>query len=110
MILRNVNTGEFEVYDLLNNQITSANSLGTIGLNFEVAGFAADPPVLDQSTSQLVQKMAGFGGGGGVDGLNTVALGADTSQQSLLTAPSANRSGLSGPSQRANNTGDISES
>jgi serralysin len=39
MILRSVNTGQFEVYNIVNNQITSANSLGTIGLNFQVAGF-----------------------------------------------------------------------
>jgi hypothetical protein len=32
--------------------------------------------------------MAGFGGGGGTaESLNTVALGADTSQQTLLTTP-----------------------
>jgi RTX calcium-binding nonapeptide repeat (4 copies) len=40
--------------------------------------------------SQLVQAMAGFGGGSGAaDGLNTVPLGADTSQQQLLTTPHA---------------------
>jgi len=40
------------------------------------------------STSQLVQAMAGFGGGSGAaDSLNTVPLGADTSQQTLLTTP-----------------------
>jgi hypothetical protein len=34
--------------------------------------------------------MAGFGGGSGAaDGLNTVPLGADTSQQQLLTTPHA---------------------
>ena len=38
--------------------------------------------------SQLVQAMAGFGGGSGAaDSLNSVALGADTSQQTLLTTP-----------------------
>jgi len=26
-MLRNVNTGQFEVYDIVNNQITTANSL-----------------------------------------------------------------------------------
>jgi hypothetical protein len=32
--------------------------------------------------------MAGFGGGSGAgEGLNTVALGTDTSQQTLLTTP-----------------------
>src|SRR5262249_41175167 len=40
--------------------------------------------------SQLVQAMAGFGGGSGAaDGLNTVALGDDTSQQQFLTTPHA---------------------
>jgi hypothetical protein len=40
------------------------------------------------STSQLVQAMAGFGGGSGAaDISNTVPLGADTSQQPLLTTP-----------------------
>jgi hypothetical protein len=40
------------------------------------------------STSQLVQAMAGFGGGGGTDnGLNAVPLGADTSQQQFLVTP-----------------------
>jgi len=42
------------------------------------------------STSQLVQAMAGLGGGSGaVDGFNTSAFGADTSQQTFLTAPHA---------------------
>jgi hypothetical protein len=37
---------------------------------------------------QLVQAMAGLGGGSGAaDGLHTVALGTDTSQQPLLTTP-----------------------
>jgi len=38
------------------------------------------------STSQLVQAMAGFGGGA-ADTSNTVPLGADTSQQQFLTTP-----------------------
>ena len=93
MILRNVNSGEFEVYDIVNNQITSANSLGAVGLDFQLGGFAADPPTAsgaftDISTSQLVQAMAGFGGGSGAAD-NAVALGADTSQQPLLTTPHA---------------------
>jgi hypothetical protein len=39
------------------------------------------------SASQLVQAMAGFGGSGAAEDLNTAALGADTSQQAFLTAP-----------------------
>jgi hypothetical protein len=41
----------------------------------------------DGSSSQLVQAMAGFGGGSGAgDDLNA-GLNADTSQQPLLTTP-----------------------
>ena len=54
---------------------------GSVGLDWQLGGFAADPP-----TSQLVQAMAGFGGGA-ADDLNAAALSADTSQQPLLTTP-----------------------
>jgi hypothetical protein len=102
MVLSNVNTGAFEVYDISNNVITSATSLGAVGLDFQVGGVAVDPPVAaagamnqpaagamgasDNSTAQLVQAMAGFGASNSAaDGLNTAPLGADTSQQTLLT-------------------------
>ena len=94
-VLRNVNSGAFEVYDLATNQLTGAASLGSVGLDWQVGGFAADPPTAsmgtpDGSTSQLVQAMAGFGGGSGTaDTSNTVSLGADTSQQQFLTTPHA---------------------
>ena len=39
MMLRNRNTGQFEVYDIRNNAITSASNLGTVGSDFQVAGF-----------------------------------------------------------------------
>jgi hypothetical protein len=93
LVLRNVNTGAFEVYDIAHNQLTGAAPLGAVGLDWQVGGLAADPPTgpmgsSDGSTSQLVQAMAGFGGGSGAaTGLNTVPLGADTSQQPLLTTP-----------------------
>jgi hypothetical protein len=92
MILRNANTGQFELYDIVNNQITSAFNIGAVGLDFQLGGFAADPPTTSMgsagSTSQLVQAMAGFGGGSGAaDSLSTVPLGADTSQQTFLTTP-----------------------
>jgi uncharacterized repeat protein (TIGR01451 family) len=80
LVLRNVNTGAFEVYDIANNQIIGAASLGQVGLEWQLGGFAADPPSApssgsDRSTSQLVQAMAGFGGGsGGAENLNAVPL------------------------------------
>jgi hypothetical protein len=93
LVLRNANTGAFEVYDIAGNTLVGAASLGAVGLDWQLGGFAADPPSAsmgssDGSTSQLVQAMAGFdGGSGAANGLNTVAPSADTSQQPLLTTP-----------------------
>ena len=39
MLMRNSNTGAFEVYDISNNAITSAASMGQVGLEWTVAGF-----------------------------------------------------------------------
>jgi hypothetical protein len=92
LVLRNINTGAFEVYDIANNQVTGAASLGAVGLNWQLGGFASDPPTTSMgssgSTSQLVQAMAGFGGGAG-DTVNAVPFGADTAQQTVLTTPHA---------------------
>jgi probable HAF family extracellular repeat protein len=92
LVLRSASTGAFEVYDIANNQLIGAAPLGSVGLDWQLGGFAADPPTTSMgssdSTSQLVQAMAGFGGGSGAAGAsNTVSLGADTSQQPLLAAP-----------------------
>jgi hypothetical protein len=90
LVLRNVNTGAFEVYDIANNQLTGGASLGSVGLDWSLGGFAVDPPSVpmggsDGSTSQLVQAMAGFGGGSGADSMNAALPATDTSQQPLLT-------------------------
>jgi hypothetical protein len=93
LVLRNKNTGAFEVYDIANNQLTGAAPLGAVGLDWQLGGFAVDPPTgsmgsSDSSTSQLVQAMASFdGSSGAANDLNTGAPSADTSQQTLLTAP-----------------------
>jgi hypothetical protein len=59
------------VYNITNNQITGAALLGTVGLDWQLGGFAADPPTDDASVGQLVQAMAGFDGGSGpADSLN----------------------------------------
>ena len=92
LVLRNVNTGAFEVYDIANNQLTGAANLGQIGLGWQLGGLAADPPtgsMGDSSQSaQLAQAMAGFGGGSGAaETLNAAPLSADASQQPLLTTP-----------------------
>ena len=95
LVLRNVNTGQFEVYDIANNMITSAASLGAVGLNWQLGGFAVDPPTASAASmgdasraAQLVQAMAGFTGSSGAgQSLNIAPLGADMSQQTLLTTP-----------------------
>jgi hypothetical protein len=90
LVLRNVNSGAFEVYDIANNQITGAASLGQVGLEWQLGGLAAAPAAGAMggsgSTSQLVQAMAGFGGGA-ADTSNIVPLGTETSQQQFLTTP-----------------------
>jgi len=91
LVLRNVNTGQFEVYDIAGNTLVGAASLGSVGLDWRLGGFAADPPTgsmgsSDGSTSQLVQAMAGFDGDA-ADDSNSVFLGDDTAQQTFLTTP-----------------------
>ena len=88
LVLRNVNSGAFEVYDIANNQLTGAAPLGAVGLDWQLGGLAVDPPTDNSGeVGQLVQAMAGFGGGTG-DSLNTVPLSTDaSSQQTLLAAP-----------------------
>jgi hypothetical protein len=90
LVLRNVNTGAFEVYDIAGNTLVGAASLGAVGLDWRLGGFAVDPPTGSMgssgSTSELVQAMAGFGGGSGAgESLNTAPLSTETSQQPLLT-------------------------
>jgi hypothetical protein len=94
MVMRNVNTGAFEVYDIANNMITSAASLGQVGMDWQLGGFAVDPPTASSASmgdssqvSQLVQAMAGFGGGSGAAETLDIAALSDTSQQTLLTTP-----------------------
>src|SRR5262249_5637739 len=92
LILRNVNTGQFEVYDIANNQITGAALLGQVGLDWQLGGFAVNPPTASMGDSsqaaQLAQAMAGFGGGSGAaDSLNNTLSAADTSQPQFMTTP-----------------------
>ena len=88
-------------YDIGHDRITGAALLGTVGLDWAVDAIAPNPaaftgvaggggggPVADAATMQLTQAMAGFGGSSGAsDSLSTVPLGADMSQQTLLTTP-----------------------
>jgi hypothetical protein len=86
MVLRNVNTGEFEVYDIVNNQITTANSLGSVGLDWSVGGFAADPPTGNSGDVNSCKRWLVLSG---MQPMIPIAssLGDDTPQQTLLTTP-----------------------
>src|SRR5262249_35543790 len=53
MILRNKNTGQFELYNIRNNAITSASNFGTVGLDFQVAGFG---PFHGPGTSDMMLR------------------------------------------------------
>jgi hypothetical protein len=102
LVLRNANTGEFWVYNIANNQIMGNGSLATVGSEWQLGGFAptssngfignsggplaSGPQPSAGATSQLVQAMAGFGGGAAGTSA-TAPLGADTSQQAFLTTP-----------------------
>ena len=48
MLMRNSNTGAFELFDISHNQITLASGMGQVGLEWSVA------------SSQLTQAMAAF--------------------------------------------------
>jgi hypothetical protein len=92
LVLRNVNTGAFQVYNIAGNTLVGSASLGAAGLDWQLGGFAGYSATgamgSDNSTSQLVQAMAGFGGGSGAaDGLNAGFVNADTSPPPLLTPP-----------------------
>jgi hypothetical protein len=80
MVLRNPATGAFQVYDIKDNTLTGSAPLTGIDTMPTSGGIAPD------FSSQLVQAMAGFGGGA-ADTSNPIPLGADTSQQPLLTTP-----------------------
>jgi hypothetical protein len=58
LVLRNVTSGAFEVYDIAGNTLVGAASLGAVGLDWQVGGFAADPPTASRPapTIQLLSS------------------------------------------------------
>jgi hypothetical protein len=94
LVMRNINTGALQVYNIQGDTLTGSAALtppasNPIAATSTVGGMAIDlSSPASGSTSQLVQAMAGFdGGSGAAAGLNAAPLGADTSQQSFLTTP-----------------------
>src|SRR5262249_33616892 len=68
------------------NQITGSASLGQVGLDWQLGGLTANPPAGANANAQLVQAMAGFGGGAaGIS--DAVPPADDPAPQPLLTSP-----------------------
>jgi hypothetical protein len=58
LLLRNVDTGALEVYDIANNAIINAASIGTVGLDWQFAGIA---PTHAPGASDLVLRNVNTG-------------------------------------------------
>jgi hypothetical protein len=58
LLLRNVNTGGLEVYNIANNQLTGAAFIGTIGLDWQFAGIA---PIHAAGASDVVLRNGNSG-------------------------------------------------
>jgi hypothetical protein len=85
MLLRNSNTGAFELYDISKNAITAAGPMGGVGLERSISGVAATaaasgPPSTQLrdlavepagTISQLTQAMAGFAPSAGAAGASS---------------------------------------
>jgi hypothetical protein len=86
--LRNVNTGAFQVYNIADNQLTGSASLGQVGSDWQLGGFAPTISLPPDFTQPEGLAGSSFGGGSGAgESLNTAALSVETSQQTLLTTP-----------------------
>ena len=59
MLLRNVNTGGLEVYDIRDNQITNAAFMGTVGLNWQFSGIGN---FSSRGTSDMLLRNSSTGG------------------------------------------------
>jgi hypothetical protein len=82
---RGPDAGDFEVYDISHNAIVSASAMGAVGLEWQVAGFAADPAAA-ASTAALVQTIAGFSSGGAHSVSSPIAPTSDPSAYDTLLA------------------------
>ncbi len=58
MLMRNRNTGAFEIYDISNNQITSAAPMGQVGLEWQVVGFG---PINGAGSSDMLMRNTNTG-------------------------------------------------
>src|SRR5204862_7779890 len=59
MILRNSNTGGFQVYDISNNNITNSAFLGAVGMDWQVTGFGNFSSVPGQTDMMMRNTTTG---------------------------------------------------
>jgi hypothetical protein len=70
------------------NQLTGSASLGQVGSDWQLGGFAPTISLPPDFTQPEGLAGSSFGGGSGAgESLNTAALSVETSQQTLLTTP-----------------------
>ena len=58
MLMRNSNTGPFELYDISGNTITNAVPMGQVGLEWQVAGFG---PINGAGASDMLMRNSNTG-------------------------------------------------
>ena len=58
MLMRNQNTGAFELYDIASNQITFAGPMGQVGLEWQVVGFG---PMGGPGTGDMLMRNSNTG-------------------------------------------------
>ena len=89
MLMRNTTTGAFEVYDIVNNQIAAAASIGQAGTTWSVAGIGGEPSGgSSPANAQLVQAMASFTSITAADNIEQPMIGAsDPAAQQVIAVP-----------------------
>ena len=89
MLMRNSNTGAFELYDISNNAITLATGMGQVGVEWSISGVSSSPAGAPPSTqlsglavdpagaapssatAQFTQAMASFAPSGATPGMTS---------------------------------------
>ena len=88
-MLRNVNSGAFQAYNIAFNSLTGSASLGAVRLDWHLGGLSAT----ELNLSARAGNGRFCGGNGAGESLNATLLSTETSRQMLLTTPQHARSG-----------------
>jgi hypothetical protein len=97
MLMRDSTTGQFEVYDVSNNNITSAAPMGQVGLEWQVAGFGDFSSNPGETDMLMRNSNTGAFEVYDISNSNTGAFEVyDISNNAVASAASRGRSGWSG--------------